>query len=92
MKQALINKLQDKSAVIGVAGLGYVGLPLVLRFAEVGYRVIGLDIDSRKTERLNLGQSYIEHIAHEDVAKAKASGFEATTDFERASGRDGRFR
>lgn len=85
MKQALINKLQDKSAVIGVAGLGYVGLPLVLRFAEVGYRVIGLDIDSRKTERLNLGQSYIEHIAHDDVAKAKASGFEATTDFERAS-------
>jgi len=72
VKQALINKLQDKSAVIGVAGLGYVGLPLVLRFAEVGYRVIGLDIDSRKTERLNLGQSYIEHIAHDDVAKAKA--------------------
>lgn len=84
MKQALINKLQDKSAVIGVAGLGYVGLPLVLRFAEVGYRVIGLDIDSRKTERLNLGQSYIEHIAHDDVAKAKASGFDATTDFQRA--------
>jgi UDP-N-acetyl-D-glucosamine dehydrogenase len=85
VKQALINKLEDKSAVIGVAGLGYVGLPLVLRFAEVGYRVVGLDIDSRKTARLNQGQSYIEHIAHDDVAKARSSGFEATTDFARAS-------
>ena len=47
MQQALIKKLEEKSAVVGVVGLGYVGLPLVLRFTEVGYRVFGLDIDSR---------------------------------------------
>ena len=47
--------------------------------------MIGLDIDSRKTERLNRGESYIDHIAHADVAKAHAAGFEATTDFARAS-------
>ena len=85
MKQALIDKLNDKSAVIGIVGLGYVGLPLVLRFTEVGYKVVGLDIDSRKTERLNRGESYIEHIPHEDIARARAAGFEAVTEFTRAS-------
>jgi len=85
LQQTLKKKLEEKSAVIGVVGLGYVGLPLVLRFTEVGYSVIGLDIDSRKTKRLNRGESYIDHIAHADVAKAHAAGFEATTDFARAS-------
>lgn len=84
MKQSVIDKFSDKSAVIGVVGLGYVGLPLVLRFAEVGYRVIGLDIDQRKTDRLAAGESYIEHIGHAAVARARSSGFEATTDFARA--------
>lgn len=85
MKQALIDKLNDKSAVIGIVGLGYVGLPLVLRFTEVGYKVVGLDIDARKTERLNRGESYIEHIPHDDIARARAAGFEAVTEFTRAS-------
>lgn len=84
MKQTIIEKFADKSAIIGVVGLGYVGLPLVLRFAEVGYRVIGLDIDRRKTDRLAAGESYIEHIGHAAVAKARSAGFEATTDFARA--------
>ena len=48
MRNRLINKLQDKSAVIGIFGLGYIGLPLLLRYAEVGYKVIGIDIDQEK--------------------------------------------
>lgn len=48
MKAELINKLNDKQAVIGIVGLGYVGLPLSIRFAEVGYKVLGFDIDPEK--------------------------------------------
>lgn len=84
MKQLIAEALQAKKAVIGIVGLGYVGLPLVLRFSEVGYKVIGLDIDQRKTDLLLQGASYIDHIAHADVARARASGFEPTTDFSRA--------
>jgi UDP-N-acetyl-D-glucosamine dehydrogenase len=84
VKQLIAEGLQAKKAVIGIVGLGYVGLPLVLRFSEVGYKVIGLDIDQRKTDLLLQGASYIDHIAHADVARARASGFEPTTDFSRA--------
>ncbi|HMS19155.1 nucleotide sugar dehydrogenase [uncultured Sphingorhabdus sp.] len=85
MKQNIIDKFNHRDAVIGIVGLGYVGLPLVLRFNEVGYKVIGFDIDARKTEKLNQGESYIEHITDEDVATARHSGFEAVASFERAS-------
>ena len=81
MKQSLIDKFNQRDAVIGIVGLGYVGLPLVLRFNEVGYKVIGFDIDARKTEKLNRGESYIEHITDEDVATARRS----VAGFERAS-------
>jgi len=81
VKSQLIGKLNDRSALIGILGLGYVGLPLALRFTEVGYRVIGLDIDSAKTSALNEGRSYIKHIASESVARAVRSGFQASTDF-----------
>jgi UDP-N-acetyl-D-glucosamine dehydrogenase len=84
VKQSIVEGLQAKKAVIGIVGLGYVGLPLVLRFSEVGYQVIGLDIDQRKTDLLLQGTSYIDHIAHADVAKARDAGFEPTTDFSRA--------
>jgi len=53
----LLNKLNNKTATIGILGLGYVGLPLMLRYAEVGYRVIGFDVDEAKIERLNRGES-----------------------------------
>ncbi|WP_374276224.1 nucleotide sugar dehydrogenase [Azonexus sp.] len=88
MKDALIAKLQHKSAVIGIIGLGYVGLPLVLRFAEAGYRVIGFDIDPAKVEALARGETYIEHIPATAVAAANAAGFEATTDYARAAEAD----
>lgn len=83
-KDALINKLAAREAVIGIVGLGYVGLPLVLRFAEVGYRVLGLDIDQGKIDALDEGRSYIEHIASDAIVAAKNAGFSATTDFARA--------
>ena len=80
----LITRLQDRSALIGVIGLGYVGLPLSLRYAAVGFKVLGIDIDQAKVDRLNAGASYIEHIPAAQVQGARAAGFEATTDFSRA--------
>jgi len=83
-KDALLKKLNDKSAVIGVVGLGYVGLPLSLRYSETGYKVIGFDIDQSKVEIINRRQTYIEHIPAEGIAKAVENGFEPTTDLSRA--------
>ncbi|APC19674.1 UDP-N-acetyl-D-glucosamine dehydrogenase (plasmid) [Pseudomonas frederiksbergensis] len=80
-----ILKYKSKEAVVGIVGLGYVGLPLMLRYNAIGYRVLGIDIDVDKVAKLNAGQSYIEHIACERISKARASGFEATTDFRRVS-------
>jgi UDP-N-acetyl-D-glucosamine dehydrogenase len=57
MKARLINKLNDKTAIIGIIGLGYVGLPLAIRYAEVGYKVIGLDIDPKKAESITQGKT-----------------------------------
>lgn len=85
IKQASIAKFANKEAVIGIVGLGYVGLPLMLRYNAIGFRVLGLDIDRVKVDKLNSGQSYIEHISADKVALAREAGFEATTDFSRAS-------
>lgn len=88
IKKELINKLNNKTAVIGIIGLGYVGLPLVLRYAEVGYQVLGIDIDAAKVDQLNLRKSYIQHISSEQISKAVDSGFKATTDFSEVSKAD----
>lgn len=85
MKSELVRKLDAKSATIGIVGLGYVGLPLMLRYSEVGYRVVGFDVDESKVQALRDGRSYIEHIPGESIANALKQGFEATTDFSRAS-------
>ena len=77
----LIAALNERSALIGVVGLGYVGLPLALRFAEAGLRVIGFDIDPEKPRKLAAGQSYINYIPESAIAAAYAAGFSATTDF-----------
>ncbi|HZV61775.1 MAG TPA: nucleotide sugar dehydrogenase [Methylophilaceae bacterium] len=87
-KQQLIEKLKNKNAIIGIVGLGYVGLPLMLRYSEVGYRVLGFDIDADKVNSLSQGKSYIEHISSESIAQSLTQGFEATTDFSRASEAD----
>jgi UDP-N-acetyl-D-glucosamine dehydrogenase len=81
----LISRFESRSAVVGIVGLGYVGLPLSLRYAEAGFKVIGIDIDAAKVARLNQGQSYIAHIAPGAVAGALAAGFEASTEFARAA-------
>jgi UDP-N-acetyl-D-glucosamine dehydrogenase len=58
-----MEKLAGRRALVGIIGLGYVGLPLVLRFLEVGFRVLGFDTDPAKVEKLERGESYIRHIA-----------------------------
>lgn len=78
----LISRLDSRSAVIAVIGLGYVGLPLALRYASLGYPVVGIDIDSEKISRLNAGQSYIEHIPVDSIKEALSKGFKVTSDFE----------
>jgi len=83
--ETTLAKFKNKEAVIGIAGLGYVGLPLMLRYNAIGYRVIGIDIDAQKVNQLNAGKSYIEHIPADKITAACASGFEATTDFSRAA-------
>jgi UDP-N-acetyl-D-glucosamine dehydrogenase len=84
MKSSLIEKIRKREARIGIFGLGYVGLPLALRFSEEGFRVLGFDIDEAKVEKLAKGQTYIEHIPDADVARAVKQGFEVTSDFSRA--------
>ena len=88
MKQQLISKLNDKTAVIGIVGLGYVGIPLALRYAEAGYKVLGLDIDLEKIKNISSGKTYIKHIPDADIQAAVDSGFESTTDFTRAAEAD----
>ena len=80
-KLKLQEKLHNKSAIIGILGLGYVGLPLALRYNELGYKVIGIDVDASKVNLLNSGQSYIEHIPAQKIKAAVQSGMEATNDF-----------
>lgn len=81
VKTKLLERLQNKDAIIGVVGLGYVGLPLILRYAEAGYSVLGFDVDSAKVEHLQNGRSYFDHIPSSRVADAQLS---ATTNFARA--------
>lgn len=85
MQETLLRKLHERDAVIGVVGMGYVGLPLALRYAEVGYPVLGFDIDAAKVQALNAGRSYIGHIQSARLEAARArQRFSATQDFERA--------
>jgi len=80
----LSHKLQSANATIGVVGLGYVGLPLILAYASRRFQVVGFDIDPTKIERLLAGESYIKHIPGEQVAAVRAAGtLDATTDFSR---------
>ena len=81
--EQLLERIESRSARIGVIGLGYVGLPLALEFVEKGFSVVGFDVDPAKVLRLSGGQSYIHHIPSERVAAGVAKGLRATGDFER---------
>lgn len=76
----LIGKLNDKSALISIVGLGYVGLPLMIRYAQVGYNVLAVDIDINKVNLLNSGTSYIAHIPSDKLHDLK-NAYVATNDF-----------
>src|SRR5438445_13714106 len=83
----LLEKIQARQAVVGICGLGYVGLPLALTFGEKGFPVIGFDIDGRKIDALEKGESYIRHIDAKRIQQQNArddKGFSATLDFKKA--------
>jgi UDP-N-acetyl-D-glucosamine dehydrogenase len=89
VKDELIAKIRAHQARIGIVGLGYVGLPLVLRFGEERFSVIGFDVDPAKVNKLNAGESYIRHIPAERLQTLiKEKQFEATTDFQRLAEAD----
>ncbi len=78
-----LERLKQRSAAIGVIGLGYVGLPLSLLFAKAGFAVTGFDIDADKVAELEAGRSYILSIPAEDIQAAQAQGFQATVELAR---------
>lgn len=83
VKQQLLERLNRREATIGIVGLGYVGLPLAVEFAEAGFKVTGLDVDAAKVDQLNRGKSYIPDIATDRVKPLVNSGqLCATTHYE----------
>jgi UDP-N-acetyl-D-glucosamine dehydrogenase len=81
---SLAQKIGDRSAVVGVIGLGYVGLPLIAAFHRAGFLVLGFDIDPRKIERLHRGENYLTHLGANLVSDMKRAGrFDATVDMGR---------
>ncbi len=81
--EELLLAIEERTARVGIIGLGYVGLPLAHAFSRGGFPVIGFDIDAAKIARLGQGKSYIGHISDETVRDMNANGFEATDRFER---------
>src|SRR5580704_12859711 len=78
----LRRKIESREARVGVVGLGYVGLPLAVEFAQAGFTVTGIDLDQRKVDALNRGESYIQDVATAEVkALVDAGRLSATTDF-----------
>tara|TARA_Y100000994_G_scaffold65786_1_gene53651 strand:- start:759 stop:2078 length:1320 start_codon:yes stop_codon:yes gene_type:complete len=78
----LINSLKDKKVTIGIIGMGYVGLPLAITYAEAGYKVLGIDIDKNKVDKINKSLSYINHIPSEKLKNLVDSNFlQATNNF-----------
>jgi len=78
----LLKRIDNRKAVVGIIGMGYVGLPLMREFCACGFRVVGFDVDASKVKNLNAGKSYIKHIPSGVIAdNVKAGRFRATTDF-----------
>jgi UDP-N-acetyl-D-glucosamine dehydrogenase len=84
IKTKLLEMIRDKSAVVGIIGLGYVGLPLAIHFGKQGYKVMGFDLDTRKIDRLLHGESYIKHVPNKPIQDMiDRKQFDATIDFNR---------
>jgi UDP-N-acetyl-D-glucosamine dehydrogenase len=84
MVESLAKKIESNTAVVGVIGLGYVGLPLMAAFHRAGFPVLGFDVDQKKIDALRRGESYLQHLGPTLVSDMKKSGqFDATTDARR---------
>src|SRR5690242_18885594 len=83
-----LDRISSRKAKIGIVGLGYVGLPLSLLFAEEGFTVLGFDIDPKKVRTLVAGGSYIYRIPSSEIQLARGKGFDATEDYGRVSEMD----
>ncbi|WP_407664001.1 nucleotide sugar dehydrogenase [Microvirga alba] len=80
----LLAKFKERSATLGIVGLGYVGIPLALTAAKAGFKVVGFDIDAPRVDQINRGESFIKHISSALISEAVKGGkFEATADFAR---------
>ncbi len=89
MSQSLADKIAAREARVGVIGLGYVGLPLAVEFAKAGMKAVGFDIDAKKVEQINRGESYIGDVTGDEVKSVVESGYlRATTDFAELAGVD----
>lgn len=86
--QKRVERLNNRTAAIGVIGLGYVGLPLSLLLADAGFRVTGFDVDTKKISDLEAGNSYIYRIPHTEIARAREQGFRATADYSNLTDQD----
>lgn len=81
-KARLLQRIADRTAHMGIIGIGYVGLPLAMVFAEAGFKVTGIDVDVNKVAQLNAGHSYVSDVPDRQLAAVREAGrFEATTDF-----------
>ena len=82
------HRIETREARIGIVGMGYVGLPLALLFSEERFAITGFDIDARKVETLNEGESYIVRIPGSEIQSAQTKGFLATADYARIADMD----
>lgn len=85
IKENLLKKIDSKSSVVGIIGMGYVGIPLFLRFAFENFSVIGFDIDEEKIKQINSGKSYFKHIPGSSIKKAIDKYATSTTNFSKIS-------
>ncbi len=85
LHKSILEKIESKDFVVGIFGLGYVGVPLSLRFNQVGFKVIGFDIDEYKVKAINKGKTFFRHIDESIVQEAVSKGFMATSDFSNVS-------
>ncbi|NLE76567.1 MAG: UDP-N-acetyl-D-glucosamine dehydrogenase, partial [Chloroflexi bacterium] len=87
--ERLLERIASRQATVGVVGLGYVGLPLAVAFAEAGFTVTGIDVDPQRVAQVNRGESYLGDVAAEQVAGlVRAGRLRATTDYAAAASLD----